>query len=775
MSISKIVFNSHFSSSTSVVAACAIVASLTACTDNNNFRLRQVEKGFVAATQKSLSQDLPAAQGADSNEPPFSVTVGEDHKQGFQAAKKIDQKFDLLWVVDNSASMEPSQEKLRKGFANFAAKYMRPNWDIRVAVITTDTYLANKAYADYLARPNSSFSKSSSYLKKLVSSLAAPTALDALFDVPTSSFKDFPRPMDVVPAWGADYAKLLPGLHDGPIASLCYEGDYEHQGDYMNGDAKCSVRETLTKSGQGMSFKYTGPSKCAKPGSGSDESATRQCVNTVLNNTVHSGKAILSTMPPVGTPADAAWSQGLLNDFIVNVSVSTAGAGNERGFNSVLQLLTDNEASETAFFRADSKRMIVFLSDEEDQSVELPSSVPADFEPETLVQKDCERTLEGHKYTVPKCAKDSAILPVEKVKNDLDRFFLGLDKKSQNPNYAVTAIVGKKWSTVYKLHGGKSNGSQDQGARYLKLVEQVGNGSLSMDIGEADYSPILDQIGKAISQGFRTFSPIAAPADLSTLIVKIVHENKSETIVPTGSYKLVGDTLTITDDAIVNTLQSTDQLVTESSAKKLDTFTLKRAPAPGETVTVQLIHASGGAQTLTEAQYKITGDSLRIVDSALVKKLLPTDALLVKFQATRLSHFTIDHAPETGEKLTVILRHGDGSQESLSNLQYKIEGQNLKIVDKALIARFVESDKIIIRYELKLLNHFGLDRTPTGKEDMSVKLVRADGSEQILNADQYEIREKTLVITDSVIASSLTAEDQVLVNYQPKFVYEGQQ
>src|ERR1700757_2929900 len=63
---------------------------------------------------------------------------------------QINTKIDMLWVVDNSSSMDPDQQKLRNAFTAFAQKYMQPTWDIHVAAITTDTYLANPIFSNFL-------------------------------------------------------------------------------------------------------------------------------------------------------------------------------------------------------------------------------------------------------------------------------------------------------------------------------------------------------------------------------------------------------------------------------------------------------------------------------------------------------------------------------------------------------------------------------------------------------------------------------------------------
>jgi hypothetical protein len=66
-----------------------------------------------------------------------------------QTKVQINTKIDMLWVVDNSSSMDVEQAKLRSGFAAFAQKYMQPTWDIRLAVIPTDLYLAAPEFSNY--------------------------------------------------------------------------------------------------------------------------------------------------------------------------------------------------------------------------------------------------------------------------------------------------------------------------------------------------------------------------------------------------------------------------------------------------------------------------------------------------------------------------------------------------------------------------------------------------------------------------------------------------
>src|SRR3954468_6492107 len=49
----------------------------------------------------------------------------------YNTSLEVTTKIDLLWVVDNSSSMDVEQQRLRDGFAAFPHKYMQPTWDIR--------------------------------------------------------------------------------------------------------------------------------------------------------------------------------------------------------------------------------------------------------------------------------------------------------------------------------------------------------------------------------------------------------------------------------------------------------------------------------------------------------------------------------------------------------------------------------------------------------------------------------------------------------------------
>ncbi len=481
------------------VSLVGVTGSLIACAPDNSFQI------------------LPATERGSI------VTVEE-------------RKVDLLWVVDNSVSMEPSQDKLRKGFASFARKYLRPDWDIRTAVITTDMYIAHPSFAGYLARPSKP-NFNSEYLGKTFGA----AEINPVFDNPT---------------YGPNYARLLPGIHDGPIVANCYEGAWS----FFTGPSNCRVRDAASAP--------RGVENCIQPRDG--ESAVSQCVNTVSNDTVHSGKAILSTK-------DGSSIDQLIRDFTVNASVGTTGLGSERAFSSIQQLIADNETSSTSFFRKGSLRIIVFLADEDDQSVAI-SAAPSDgYSPFSELASDCARkTPDGYSYAISYCPKSGTTAPSE-FKKGLDSFFAKLDGASATTaatSYFVVPIVIAKTETLKKLHdaelrekykdelartgmsleqlksslaraGTKISYSHDLGHRYLQLVREVGNRSFAHDIDTEDYSPVLDKIGLEIVTRFASMMLKREPTSREQVFVDLISADGSRTRVPSTQWELSGKVLTI--------------------------------------------------------------------------------------------------------------------------------------------------------------------------------------------------------------------------------------
>ena len=575
----------------------------------------------------------------------------KQQEESFTNQQKVNTKIDLLWVIDNSSSMDVSQQALRDKFAGFARKYLKPYWDIRIAVITTDVYLANPAFSTYL---NSSVPGMSNYKSNHLGLLAAsriangasPASDPKLLKLASLGISVNANPSlagvfasglkykDIVPAWGLgrDYARLLPGAHDGPIAGLCFE-----RMPYFL--AEDNAAYPLVKGPQCMirdSSDEAGTSRCLTPPDGS--SSVSECVNTTLNDTVRSGQALLSTKLEDPSISETAWVQSLIDQFTVNVSAGTSGSGSERGIGSVLEFLDVNESSPTSFFRKDSLRGIIFLSDEDDQTLQLPAlgSLPAGFSPSTdyacdlnslvaantgkfanpsnyiqnqykyccaegggcsLVNRGCKtKNIDGHDYTVGTCADDTKLMKVADAKAKLDAFFDSLDGTTTGAStYFVAAIVPTSWATIEALIPQRyqsddhidimpfyaSNGSLvtqtrlripavDRGDRYMELASLVGNGSLSLDLGSPDYSVLLDSIGKTLVEKKSVFPLNFAPTAKSDMIVKVLHADGSATVLREDQYNFEGKSLIVTDTAFVLSLKESDQVTVNYQPKSLN-------------------------------------------------------------------------------------------------------------------------------------------------------------------------------------------------------------
>jgi hypothetical protein len=503
------------------------------------------------------------------------------------SVQNVNTKLDILFMVDNSSSMDPSQDSLRQGFASFAQQYMLPTWDIQVGVITSDTYLGNPVYTNYVESDGGAH-----------------------------------------PKWGSSWGQLLDMNHDGPMTAICNS----NSGLFYSGFPQCSIRDGGSA---------TGVANCINPPSG--DTAVTQCVNTNNNDTIHSHLPVISTMPPAGTPGNAAWITQLTDNFITNVSTGSAGSGIERGLGSVLELMQDNEVpgAQNRLFRPGSLRVIVVISDEEDQTIDLTPLQgtqvnPGDgyyFDPHytgttsgnpptcptrsvlctpgmctgainpAIPSGQSSLNIPGsyvtqngntyYQYTLSYCSPNYAtnsslgvngdtFMPVATIKSKFDTFFTNLDTaaKSGNgtPNYFFVSIVPTTGEAIHALHvqrgqeqqytaGIQAQFTSDIGQRYMSFGNLVGNGSFASNLVNAsnvnastDFGPILNSIGQVIVQKKAVFQLSRAPAANETVLVNINHQNGTSTAVQSSQFTVSGTTLTLTDQSLVLSLTSTDQV-----------------------------------------------------------------------------------------------------------------------------------------------------------------------------------------------------------------------
>lgn len=74
----------------------------------------------------------------------FSLLAGSQNFS--QASAKTSNQVDILWVVDNSASMDPLQQNLVANFNAFVTRFQNLGFDFKMAVTTTDAYLSEPQY-----------------------------------------------------------------------------------------------------------------------------------------------------------------------------------------------------------------------------------------------------------------------------------------------------------------------------------------------------------------------------------------------------------------------------------------------------------------------------------------------------------------------------------------------------------------------------------------------------------------------------------------------------
>jgi len=63
-----------------------------------------------------------------------------------QASSSFNNQVDLLWVVDNSSSMDPLQNNMTANFNSFINQFVTKGYDFHLAVTTTDAYMADAAF-----------------------------------------------------------------------------------------------------------------------------------------------------------------------------------------------------------------------------------------------------------------------------------------------------------------------------------------------------------------------------------------------------------------------------------------------------------------------------------------------------------------------------------------------------------------------------------------------------------------------------------------------------
>ena len=78
--------------------------------------------------------------GCGNDSPSFALLPDSDTFE--QSADNINNKIDILWVIDNSGSMQTSQANVQANFQSFISEFEAKGLDFQMAVTTTDAYRA---------------------------------------------------------------------------------------------------------------------------------------------------------------------------------------------------------------------------------------------------------------------------------------------------------------------------------------------------------------------------------------------------------------------------------------------------------------------------------------------------------------------------------------------------------------------------------------------------------------------------------------------------------
>lgn len=96
-----------------------------------------------------LLTTMTVACGNDT--PTFSLLP--DENTFFQKGNEVNNKIDLLWVIDDSGSMETSQQNVADNFDAFMDKFIDKGYDFKMAVTTTQAYksafIGDPSYAEF--------------------------------------------------------------------------------------------------------------------------------------------------------------------------------------------------------------------------------------------------------------------------------------------------------------------------------------------------------------------------------------------------------------------------------------------------------------------------------------------------------------------------------------------------------------------------------------------------------------------------------------------------
>ncbi len=221
-----------------------------------------------------------------------------------QQGNKITAKMDILWVIDNSRSMDDEQKALKENFNSFITSFIGKGYDYRIAVITTDAY----------------YTETGKY-SEVYNAKDPKAAEHPVITAQTGPYTDF---------------------------TIQYRNNEDNEVPYDRYVTSKFVDGDLTKDTEDTRSGYHLIDS-------SDNTIDFKLYDDPLNNTVYE----------IGH-ADYI-RNNVKNIFAVNSNVGTRGFGAESGLSSIQTALNTPANKEFNFPRPDAHLAIIVVSDEEDQ------------------------------------------------------------------------------------------------------------------------------------------------------------------------------------------------------------------------------------------------------------------------------------------------------------------------------------------------------------------------------------------------------------------------
>lgn len=255
-------------------------------------------------------------------------------------------------------------------------------------------------------------------------------------------------------------------------------------------------------------------------------------VRPPVNSGVRSGLPVLDTISNLSL-------QQLVDAFVINAKPGITGSGSERGLESTIKFLNNNEIEDNCssdnpaancFFRKNSARIFAFVTDECDSSYK-------NLRPGVEPGLDCNRLAVRTDF-------------LQNVKTQWDNYLRDLNSFGNlDPRYYTISIINQT------ALGGNEQYHGKELKAFTELVKAdntntLGKYSTTSNIN-GNFSTILDEIGAQLQQVVQSqvsvneFNLTRDPTGIDDMNMIIVFDNGSQITVPKTEYTVIGRLVSI--------------------------------------------------------------------------------------------------------------------------------------------------------------------------------------------------------------------------------------